>query len=233
MSTHEIYKDLYFHDFERRDEINNSTTIIFGALPIIFASGLALAKEIDAPFDIYERWTISLLIITLILLLTAFVYLTRAYIGYSYSYIPYAQDLRYYENNLKEYYIAKELSAQNVKEKTEEDITEYLSEKYSEYSKTNQENNERKLGMRYRGVISIVASTIFLTASGFPYIANAVTQSEVQRVEISNIKEIVMATQAPKQPNQNQAQPQPQPQPQKPSAPPGRIVQESYAPPKK
>lgn len=235
MNTHDIYKDLYFHDFERRDEINNSIIIIFGALPIIFATGIALAKEIDAPFDNYELWTISLLGITLIPLLAAFFYLTKAYIGYGYSYIPYAQDLREYENKLKEYYKVIELSVQEVKEKTEEDISEYLSEKYSEYSKVNQINNERKLGMRYRGVIYIVASTVFLIASGVPYAANSVTQSEVQRVEISNVKEIAMATQAPKQPNQNQAQPQPKPQsqPVKPSAPPGRIVQESYTPPKK
>lgn len=237
MSTLEIYKELYFHDFERRDEINNSTTIIFGALPIIFAAGIALAKEIDAPFDNYELWTLCLLGLTLIPLLAAFFYLTKAYIGYGYSYIPYAQDLRDYENSLKTYYESIGLNTQDVKEKTEEEINEYLSNKYSEYSKINQTNNERKLGMRYKGVNSIVVSTVLLIASGIPYAVNSVSQSEVQKVEISNVKEIVMATQGPKQPNQNQAQPQPQPKPQpqpvKPSAPPGRIVQESYTPPKK
>lgn len=229
MKSFEIYKELYFHDFERRDEINNSIVIIFGALPIICAAGITLAKEIDTPFNNYELWAVHLLGFTLIPLVAAFFFLTKAYVGYSYSYLPYAQDLRDYENSLKAYYDSTSPNTQDAKEKTEEDINEYLSNKCSECSKINQTNNERKLGMRYKGVISIVTSIILLIASGVPHAANSVIQSEVQKVEISNVKEIVMATQGPKQPNQNQ--PQPQPQPVKPSAPPCRIAQESHSPP--
>lgn len=234
-----MYKELYFHDFERKDEINNSIAIIYGALPLIFAAGMIIAKELDAPFNNFEIWTILLLTFAFIPLLFSFFYLTKAYIRYKYSYIPYANDLYKYECDLKQYYCTVGQDKEVSQKSANEDIIEYLSEKYSEYSGYNQIQNERKLGLRYKGIISIIISMVLLVTSGIPYAINSVTQSEVQKVEIANIKEIIMATNQQNQQNQQgqttQTQPQPSPQSQltKPLPPAGRIIQESFTPPKR
>ncbi|MEN9986695.1 MAG: hypothetical protein RI925_2197 [Pseudomonadota bacterium] len=191
MENYEIYRDLYFHDFERRDEINNSITISYGALPILFAGGIALAKEIDSPFDGFELWSLVFLVLAFILLIFAFVYLTRAYIGYEYGYIPYAKELYDYQDNLRRYYVNSGRSEEDAEVIAGAELRFFLAKEYANYSERNQKNNDRKLSLRFKGVAAIVFSASLLISSGIPYALTSVTQTEAQKIEIFNFKEII------------------------------------------
>ena len=68
--------------------------------------------------------------------------------------------------------------------------------------------------------------------SAAPYVVNSIIQQqEIQKFEITNIKELNMST-TPTPANQNQGQQQPQPTP-KPNPPPSRVIKEHVEPKKK
>ena len=232
MDLREFYQTHYFHETDRRDQINNSLTIPLGVISLVSGAFLVIAKEIDYPFNFSEIIQLSFLGLTALVLISAAVFLGRAYWGYGYAHMPRTEEIRQYYENLKNHYVNLKHSEEDAIKLAHEETLQYVDSQYSVNAEQNAGNNDIKSANLFKANGFTMASVVFLVISAVPYVINTIVDpSEVQKVEISNLKELSM-------PNQNSQPPKPQsqqpaPPPPKPTPPPSRVIREHVEPPAK
>ncbi|WP_041361944.1 hypothetical protein [Methylovorus sp. MP688] len=226
MSLRELYQTHYFYETDRRDQINNSLTIPLGVISLVSGAFLVIAREIDYPFNISETIQLYLLGLTAVSLILAAIFMGRAYWGYGYAHMPRAEEIRQYCENLKIHYISQNYTIDDANKLADEETLEYVESQYSVNAELNAENNDIKSANLFKANGFTMASVVFLVISAVPYVINSIEEpSEIQKVKITNLKELSMATPTP----QPQSQQQPVPQP-KPSPPPSRVIKEHVEP---
>ena len=229
MSLREFYQTHYFHETDRRDQINNSLTIPLGVISLVSGAFLVIAKEIDFPFNASEIIQLHFLGLTAITLILAAIFMGRAYWGYGYAHMPRTEEIRQYFENLKNYYLSLNYSENNASEQANAEALEYVGSQYFANAEKNAENNDIKSANLFKANGFTMASVVFLVISATPYVINSIEEpSEVQKVEITNLKELSMTTPTSQQPKpQSQQQPAPPP---KPTQPPSRVIREHVEP---
>lgn len=226
MSLRELYQTHYFYETDRRDQINNSLTIPLGVISLVSGAFLVIAKEIDYPFNTSETIQLHLLGITAVTLILAAIFMGRAYWGYGYAHMPRAEEIRQYCESLKIHYISQNYTVDDANKLADEETLEYVDSQYSVNAERNAENNDIKSANLFKANGFTMASVVFLVISAVPYVINSIEEpSEIQKVKITNLKELSMATPTP----QPQSQQQPVPQP-KPTPPPSRVIKEHVEP---
>jgi hypothetical protein len=232
MSLRDLYQQHYFHENERRDQINNSIAIPLGIVSVVSSAFVVVAKEIDSPFDDSEKFQIFFLIITSIAIVSAVFFLIKAYWGYGYGHVPRGNELRKYRDELKAYYVGTGKPEDDARVISEEEALDYMDSQYASNAEKNAENNDIKSFNLFRANGFIFSSIVILVISAVPYVINSIQQpNEVQKFEITNLRELKMNATNNQQPQgQNQ---QPPVQPCKPTPPPSRVIKENVRPPVK
>lgn len=229
MSLREFYQTHYFHEADRRDQINNSLTIPLGVISLVSGAFSVIAKEIDYPFNTSEIIQLHFLGLTAVALILAAVFMGRAYWGYGYAHMPRTEEIRQYGESLKKHYISQNYSEDDATKQADEETLQYIDSQYSVNTEQNAENNDIKSANLFKANGFTMASVVFLVISAAPYVINSIEEpNEVQKVLITNLKELPMTTptsQTPKPQSQQQSAPPPKPTP-----PPSRVVREHVEP---
>lgn len=229
MNLREFYQTHYFHEADRRDQLNNSLNIPLGVISLVSGALLVIAKEIDNPFNNYEIFQLVFLGLTAITLILAAVFMGRAYWGYGYAHMPRSEEIRQYRESLKNYYIISH--NHNVGDATnlaDEETLQYADSQYSVNAEQNAKSNDIKSANLFKANGFTMASVVLIVISAVPYVINSIEEpSEIQKVQITNLKELSMTTSTPQPKPQSQQQPAPTP---KPTPPPSRLIKEHVEP---
>ena len=234
MNLREFYQTHYFHETDRRDQINTSLTIPLGVVSLVSGALLVIAKEIDYPFNSPEVIQLHFLGLTTIALTLAAIFMGRAYWGYGYAYMPSTEEIRQYLKYLENYYTNLNYSTNDASEQAVKETLEYLDSQYSINAEKNAVNNAIKSANLFKANGFTMASVVFLVISAIPYLVNSIEEpNEIQKVQITNLKELTMTTPPSTQHPSPQSHPTPQSQPApppKPTPPPSKIIREHVEP---
>lgn len=197
MRLSELYQQHYFYEIERRDKLNNFLSIPLGVVSIITGALIIIAKEIDAPFDVVEWFQIIVITLTAFSILYASIYISLAYRSVVYFYIPMVGDVKKYYEDLVGHYISIKKTQDESEEIAEKETLDYIYKSYSVNSDINTKNNDKKSLFVSRANKAIFLSFVLLIFAATPYVINAIVQpSEIQKVELVNVKDLSLCQSA-------------------------------------
>jgi hypothetical protein len=158
----EFYKEFYFKELDKRNEINNSLSLPIGIITTLVAGLLYLITN----FDYYFHIVLSVLFIGSILVASTFLiisiyHLVKSYSdfpkGYDYVILPDTNQIDKYEKELKKYY------ADNKQvDISKEEAREYVLSEMIKNTGENQKNNKRKGKFRYKCENNLIYSLILI-----------------------------------------------------------------------
>lgn len=232
MNLKDFYQTHYFHESARRDQINNSLTIPLGIISLISGGVLALAKEIDSPFDSFEIFQLFSLAFTSLCLILSAVFLGRSYWGYGYAHMPKANQIQDYDEQLINYYLGLGNSLEMASTLAKQDVAEYIASQYANNSDINAFNNDKKSANLFKANAFMMSSLVFLFFSACPYVIDEVEKpTETHKIEVVNLKELTMNIPSSQPPIVQSQQPTPTiPTPTKPTPPPSVVIKEHVEP---
>lgn len=232
MSHEDVFKDHYFFELERRDVLNGSLAFPVGLITLIGSALFLMFEKIAAPMAGAEIYLAAVLLVCAGCLLFATYYLIRAFWGYTYKYMPLSSALLDYRANLAKFFQATGHDGPLAEELAAERFGQDLDRVYAENCQINSVNNDRKSSNAFKANCFVVAAIACGLAAIPLYASLSYNQPDTPfRVEIANLKELVMSNE--RQPVQQQppAQPPPAPAPaEMPVMPPSRDVREHVEP---
>ncbi len=158
----QLYKELYFHELERKDRITAQAQVRFAFI----ATGVALSAYMLRTVDFSEpQYLVWLFIGCLGLALIPFAFsvwvLSRAFWGNKYDYLPVLTDVEAYRHGLERHYKDSDENGS-----IESDMLDYLLSSTAEISSTNTKVNEERLSRMHRFYrLSLPSVALFMTAS--------------------------------------------------------------------
>jgi hypothetical protein len=238
MDVLDLYKEHYFFEINRRDQLTSQLSIPIGILTILGGLGAYLANTISICSKDMKIVFIAILAISTLFFIITIYYLIRSYYGYTYRYIPTPKEIDDYRKQLKEYHER----VGNSEEQVIIEIKEFLTERYAISTHKNTWNNDSKSGFLHKANKALIYTlvSLLLNASLFFWINSNNHVNNVQKVEIINFdsfkkrKDIIMPDDQQQQQEQGQDQGQSQDQGQqqieRPAAPPDRLIKEDTQP---
>lgn len=222
MDTGDLYKELYFHEMERRDRLNGGLSFPVGLIALLTGASLVIFKASDSTVSDWDKALIAFLLVVALCLVLASFFLIRMYWGYEYAHMPYAEDLLSYTTNLREHYKKQGLTSTNASKFANAKSVAYVEQQFSTNAKFNAQVNEKKSKFLFLANAFIIAAIVFLGLSSPIYIYTQTRHKvEIQRVEITNRS--LTVTQEQEQSPKPQSPPAKEPEPQ---PPPSRLIKE-------
>lgn len=215
-------KDIYYKEIERKDSINNAISIQIGIITLGFGANYSLIHNLDEIRSFSFWYEISLITFSVVFLAatTCFIFISNW--SYKYKYIPYAGDLLKYKAQLLE---SKNefLHAEDLAEK---ETIKYLHSQYAECADHNAVVHKKVALNIFRAKVALIASISLLFLASIPIGWKIVSKPEkIQKIEITNIKELKMQD---NEPTSSPPAPPPPPPP-----PPSRIERGAFNDPPK
>ena len=220
MDTYDLYKDLYFHEMDRRDRLNSGLSFPVGLVTLLSGASLVMLKSANWNLSDWDKLLIILLATATSALLIASIYLIRIYWGHEYSHMPYAEDLYNYCNDMIEHYKRQDVSSINSQKFAKAKMLSYVECEFSKNAKFNARVNDRKSRYLFNANAYLIGAIVFLGLSTPLYLyAQSRPKSDVQRIEITN-RSLTVTQQEEQKPQPPPAR-EPEPQP-----PPSRLIRE-------
>lgn len=173
MDRFDFYKELYFREHDRRNEINDSLS-----QPIGIATGVVAALfYFLTTFDYKINITLAIIFLLLALLTFTFIsisifHLIKSYvnlhIGFDYTYLADTSDLEKFYSALKKYY----KSVPGTPDRTDEEFEQYIRDEMIKNTDANQKTNKKKSFHRHMSQRNLVFAFPFLIASLIPFAYN-------------------------------------------------------------
>ena len=188
MNREEFYKELYFKEFERKRELNNSLQIPIGILSGLIAALYFLITKFDYKYSCLNSMIFGIIIIAAIVFLSISAFhlikaLANFHDGYPYAYLADSKDLHKFYKELKEYY-----EAIGEEGKTELEFCEYVLEEMIKNTDKNQKNNKSKSYHRYKCQSHLVNSFLLISISLFPFGFNIAMKPKIKEIVPVEIK---------------------------------------------
>lgn len=166
MNRYEFFKELYFKELDKRNEINNSLSLPIGLITAVVAGIFYLLTNFDYRYYFIITILFSVAVIAAISFLVASIYhLIKAYTdfpkGYEYSLIADANDIEDYYKQLKEFYSVNPSSINTA----DHELESYVLTEIIKNTDDNQKNNKRKNKFRYNCEKYLIAAFILLCLS--------------------------------------------------------------------
>ncbi|AVP46921.1 MULTISPECIES: hypothetical protein [Bacillus cereus group] len=187
----EFYKELYYKEIERREQLSNRVNLPFSILTLIFGGLFYTVQnnnliKIGWLHDIYYVLTV----LSIGMLLANIGVLFRASFGYKYGYVPSAQLIKDHETALEDYYRTNSnLSEDKIKEAVDDDLKEYINGIYITTANNNAKKNDLKSGWLRIGSYGIIASITLLILTFVCFAPSFINKEEkVQKVVIERDK---------------------------------------------
>ena len=191
----DFYKEFYFKELDRRDEINNSLSLPIGIITALFAGIFYLFTNFDYSSETslilinicsckltYQILLISLFVLSIltgtIFLCIAIYHLIKSYSdfpnGYQYEVLPDTNQIDLYEKQLKDYY-TKELGTDII---SKEEVKSYVLSEMIRNTGVNQVNNKRKWKFKYHCEYYLITSVCIIGISLLLFIVNYTLKTE-------------------------------------------------------
>lgn len=132
----EHYKESYYHEFQLKDSINNRVALPAGILPLLVAGDIYLIKHLGDLKTSWEIWGIILVVLFSLFIILALYFICRTSYNHNYAYVASPKEVYDYQKSLEVGYTQQVI---------EEEISEYLSQQFSEYGHINRQSNFDKV----------------------------------------------------------------------------------------
>lgn len=158
----QFYKELYFHELERKDRITAQAQIRFAFIVTGVALSAYMLRVLDFSEPTYLVWLFSC---CLFLAMIPFGYsvwvLSKAFWGNKYDYLPVLTDVESYRQDLERHYLETDEEGS-----CESDMLEYLLNSFAAISAKNTKVNDERLRKMHRFYrLSLPSLGVFLVAS--------------------------------------------------------------------
>ncbi|MFZ7116409.1 MAG: hypothetical protein ACO1G9_13595 [Bacteroidota bacterium] len=230
MEIREFYKETYYKELERRDEINNSLSTPIGLIIALIAAHFYLLTNFEyfQPSNytiLFQFLSISSCILLIISIFNLILAYTGFHGGYKYDYLADVGDIEKYIQSLITYHG----NTNNSGDLIQQDFDDYLYAAFVNATDQNQKRNKLKSKARYRCLKYLIWSFVLMAISILPYIYNyANKSSKIPSIKIEGpIRLDSTTTNAinPKVMQNNNQNP-----PQKPTPPPNQTIKEGQNP---
>lgn len=228
MDLHEFYKNHYFFELSRKDQLARAVTLPAGLITLVGGAIVAIVNTIDSPFNGLEKTELILLGIATLSLFVSVYFLARSYFNYGYGYIATSFEIMEYKKELELFY-KDDLSAD-----IDSEIEEYVNEQYVIHTNMNTRNNDRKSSFIHKANWALISSLALIILAGIPHIIkSAIDSDQVYKVQIikkgnnhmTDDKKDSGSKSKPQQPTSDSVKKT------KPTPPQGRVVLEDHTPP--
>jgi heme/copper-type cytochrome/quinol oxidase subunit 4 len=188
MNIFEFYKELYFHEIDRKERLDSSVSIPITIITAIIAVMYFLISNFDYTLGISLSISfIITIVITLIFLIISIYQLLILYnnlsSGYKYSYFPFVSDLNKYQNELRDYY--SDLGEDKAKGDSE--FNEYLKDNIIKHIDYNIIRNDSRSLTLYKTKKYLLFALLFLFLTLIPFGINYFQKPEKpQKIELVN-----------------------------------------------
>jgi hypothetical protein len=188
MNQFEFYKELYFKENERRQEVLNSLNIPIAIITALSSASYFFITSFDYKIESFLSGIfIALISITGICLLFAIYFLIRAFSdftkGYEYSGIPYTNELYNWNKNLEDHFEEYE----NDRTLAKEHYSVFITENLVKHTEHNMYVNDKKHGYIYRSkkflIIALILTLITLIPFGYNHFKKDSTVHKVELME--------------------------------------------------
>jgi len=213
-----LFKESYYFELDRKDKINANLNFPITILVLVVG---VLSYYLNNLPNLNHDFTSVIFYISVFALIVnicfCFYFLYRCFTGYGYDYVSPTTEIDRYVNDIHKYNSqVDEKGKMNV----DHELTALLIEQYCRCATTNSQNNIRKTGYLRSTSVSLLCAVIIVAISTFPFfILKYQLSSEVQKVEITNLKDIAMPENNNKPEQKPQGQGTPNPAPTKPPSP--------------
>ncbi|OZB69432.1 MULTISPECIES: hypothetical protein [unclassified Thiomonas] len=225
MDTYSLYKDLYFHEMERRDQLNRSLSFPAGLMAVLFGAAIVMYKSATFRVATADKILLAFLCVVAISLVATAYFLIRTYWGHTYSAMPFAEDLHTYQVELCEYYKSANASDDAAEVSAQSKLATYVELEFSKNAKINAVVNDAKSVFLFKANAFLISSIVFLgiTSPFYLYVTSR-QQDNVQKIQIVQGDHIMTQQEQPPKPPPP-AQPPPSHKPE-PTPPPSRLIRE-------
>jgi len=186
MNTFDFYKELYYHEIDRKGKLDSYVNIPISIISAIVAILYFLFSNFE--YDINYIITITFIVaigITLIFVTVSIVHLLKLYnnfsSGHKYSFFPFASELNKYHDELQDYYSDNE----HNKSKGAEEFNEYLIDNAIKHIDHNMIKNDSRSLTLYKTKKYLLFTLLFLFLTLIPFGFNFFQKTdEIQKIEI-------------------------------------------------
>lgn len=170
----ELYKDIYYKELIRKEEIHKNLTIPIGILIALIGAISYFYKQLIFECNFTNVLQIEILIFFFFSIIVTIYYLIRIFYSYEYKYISDPEEMEKYRNELIEYYKS---TLDNIEENQSfNDFNLFLINQYVQTSTFNIMNNDRKVHFLFLTkrwliitIISFLLSCILSITINFNY----------------------------------------------------------------
>lgn len=222
----EYFKSYYIDEIKRKEELHQRLSLPVSIVMLLCgALGFFINTVNIAILDFWHLTFFAFVAVQAIGIIYTLIYLARVFhFDKAYGYVANPQEQYDYYLSLLNFYNDTEPGV-HADEKVIAEFQSYLTNDYVKYSRLNCENNDIKSGLLYHANKGIIIIVIAFFISIIPYFIINSTQSNIQKVEIINAKEVIQM------PDEKPTLPQtPKPPAQRPTPPAGRLIKESHIP---
>ncbi len=184
MDLNEFYKDHYFFELSRKEQLSSAVNIPAGVITIIAGVIIAIVNTIDAPFTYLEIAELFLLSLATIGLFTSIFFLIRSYFNYGYGYIATSLEVMSYKNDLEKFY--KDEEKEN-KQQVAKEIEDYINYEYVKYTDLNIRNNDIKSSYIHKANWALIITLVFIIFAGIPHVIKTAIDSD-QVYKVKNVE---------------------------------------------
>lgn len=235
MKDDNTFKEHYFFELSRRDQLNGSLSFPVGIIALLGGAMYAMSQVITAPLERWEGVLAIMLCAGSVCLVVSIVYLVKAYWNYTYKFMPFGDELLAHKQSLVSYHRGRCLDPQATADAMR-DFKSDLDATYAKYGRINSLNNDSKSSKVFRAnsfmigalACAILCMPIFI---GLRYHSTP----KPSQIEIVNLREIKMSQNGEnsEQSQRQRQDQQQQTQQERPTMPPGRDIKEHVDPLKK
>lgn len=174
----EFFKELYYKELERKENVNNRFNWTIGIFIILIGANIYC---LNMMFELDEvQWAMILLYsCTTICMLIAAVFLAIPLWAKKVSHLPLASDLNNHYSNLRSHYA----NQANIDVLVEEAFNNYLADIYITCAESNTKISDDKMKMTSLGNVAMIISLLFLLLTFVVIAPSKANQEEIYKVE--------------------------------------------------
>ncbi|OLN21986.1 hypothetical protein BTO30_11675 [Domibacillus antri] len=186
----ELYKELYYKEMERKEQINARVQIPLGLIVVLISGIFYCANSMHQVPESGRIAFLFFLSVSLISLFVAIFFINKCIFRNKFGYFPLPSEIKTYQDSLYEHY-------QKIKEKCDVDAETYVNQKISKFliesyiigTDNNIRTNDSRTKFLQKSSLAVSASVIFLVISFCFFIPDLLAGKEpTQKIEIINDK---------------------------------------------
>ena len=168
MDIHQFHKDHYFHEAERRHQLESALAFPAGVLALIGGALATVITPIAPAVGLMDYVILGLHVISWGAMIAAAYYLIRSRFNYTYRYIPTPKKVNEYRDGLIAHYNSLGNKSPNVNLEVEQ----WLNPEYGECTHVNTLNNDNKSARFHSANKFMIIALVFTFFSSIPYIVD-------------------------------------------------------------